>query len=138
MSKVRNYFLVKKYPWLQCRNVWSGEKLGYDFIWIDDMPKGWKKAFGMKIVKEIDSVLGDFRNEYQISQIKEKFGSLRWYDNGAPSEIYDKLCKIIDKYEEISKHTCMICGKHGEIDYKESWLSPLCNKCREKVNNGKL
>ncbi len=138
MRKIKNWLLIKKYPWLQCRNVWNNEKLGYDFTWLDDMPQGWRKAFGMNIVKEIDEILGDYRNEYQITQIKEKWGSLRWYDNGAPDNIYEGLCKIIDTYEEISKHTCLVCGKYGEINYHDSWLMPLCEKHREAEKNGKL
>ena len=45
MKKIRNWLLIKKYPWLQCRNVWNGKKLGYDFTWLDDMPIGWRIAF---------------------------------------------------------------------------------------------
>lgn len=138
MKKIKNWFLVKKYPFLQCRNVWSGKKLGYDFTWLDDMPQGWRKAFGMNIVKEINKALGNYRKDYHITQIKEKYGRLCWYDNGAPEEIYDKICKIVDKYEEISKHTCLICGKKGEIDYNNSWLMPLCENCRKKEKDGNL
>lgn len=73
MRKIKNWLLIKKYPWLQCRNVWNDKKLGYDFTWLDDMPQGWRKAFGMNIVKEIDEALGNYRNEYKITQIKEKY-----------------------------------------------------------------
>lgn len=134
MSKIKNYFLVKKYPFLQCKNAWTGQKLGYDFTWLDDIPVGWRKAFGKKMVRQINRALGDYRKEYQISQIKEKYGSLRWYDNGAPTDIYKKVCYIVEKYEEISKHTCIFCGKKGEIDYNESWLIPQCKKCKKKYD----
>lgn len=78
LKKIKNYFLIKKYPFLQIRNVWTDEKLKtYDYTWLDDMPKGWKKAFGMKMVKEIDEILGDFRKKYQITQIKEKYRRIK-------------------------------------------------------------
>ena len=70
---IKNFFLVKKYPWLRCRNVWTGKLLDYEFTWLDDMPMGWRKAFGMDIVKELDEALGDYRTEYMITQIKEKY-----------------------------------------------------------------
>ena len=38
-----------------------------------------------------------------VCQAKEKFGGLRWYDEGGNEKTRD----IIDKYEEISLHTCL-------------------------------
>ena len=53
------------------------ESLGYEFTWLDDMPQGWRKAFGKKMIKELDKILrkANYQNEYQIAQIKEKW---RW------------------------------------------------------------
>ena len=75
--KIKNWLLIKKYPWLQPRNVWTNEKLDSEFTWLDDMPQGWRKAFGKKMIKELDKILrkANYQNEYQIVQIKEKW---RW------------------------------------------------------------
>lgn len=75
--KIKNWLLVKRYPWLQLRNVWTNEKLDSEFTWLDDMPQGWRKAFGKKMIKELDKILkkANYQNEYQIVQIKEKW---RW------------------------------------------------------------
>ena len=75
--KIKNWLLVKRYPWLQQKNTWTGESLGYEFTWLDDMPQGWRKTFGKKMVKELDKILrkANYQNEYQIAQIKEKW---RW------------------------------------------------------------
>ena len=75
--KIKNWLLVKRYPWLQLKNAWTGESLGYEFTWLDDMPQGWRKAFGKKMIKELDKILrkANYQNEYQIAQIKEKW---RW------------------------------------------------------------
>ena len=49
------------------------------------MPEGWRKIFGIQMCKEIKrALLEDGRKKlykYRITQIKEKFGSLRWYDS---------------------------------------------------------
>lgn len=29
--KIKNWLLVKRYPWLQQKNIWTGESLGYEF-----------------------------------------------------------------------------------------------------------
>ena len=56
--------------------------------------------------------------------IKEKYGTLRWYDAGAPKEVYD----IIHKYEELSFRTCIECGKPAKY-ITQGWISPYCEDC---------
>lgn len=75
--KIKNWLLVKRYPWLQQKNAWIGESSEYKFTWLDCMPQGWRKAFGKKMIKELDKILrkANYQNEYQIVQIKEKW---RW------------------------------------------------------------
>ena len=62
----------------------------YEFTFLDDMPKGWRKCFGISICKEIKASLKRHNclKEYRITQIKEKFGGLRWYNAAAPEEVY--------------------------------------------------
>lgn len=95
---------------------------------LDDMPDGWRKAFGIQMCKEIKKALkkkkGALRH-YRIVQIKEKFGGLRWYDNTYAEEIQ----AIIRKYEQISFRTCINCGEPAEC-ISTGWISPYCNKCK--------
>ena len=140
-NRIKNYFLVKKYPFLLCRNRWSGKELDdkYAYTELDDMPKGWRKTFGKQICRDIkdlfiNSGYKDFLNKYRITQIKEKYGQLRWYDNEVPEKIRNSLDEIIEYYTKLSEHTCIICGEKGSIDNSESWLSPLCNKHRNEIN----
>lgn len=48
------------------------------------MPRGWRKAFGELICADIQRELeaANLVDTYGISEIKEKFGELRWYDYG--------------------------------------------------------
>jgi hypothetical protein len=57
-------------------------------------------------------------------QIKEKFGELRWYDEFSTQDVQD----IIDKYEDISRRTCLICGKPA-TKMSTGWISPYCDDC---------
>ena len=95
---------------------------------LDDMPIGWRKAFGIQMCKEIKAELKKhkFLYKYRIVQIKEKFGYLHWYDGGTPkdSKIYD----IIRKYEDISYKTCIVCGKPA-TKMSTGWISPYCDDC---------
>ena len=96
---------------------------------LDAMPIGWRKCFGIQICKEIKQALLDcggrkMLKNYRIMQIKEKFGGLRWYDQGGCEE----TSKIIQKYEYISYRTCIICGKTASY-LTTGWIEPYCEKC---------
>lgn len=96
---------------------------------LDAMPKGWRKCFGIQMCKEIKKALLEDGGRkklynYRITQIKEKFGCLRWYDERGCEEVD----KIINKYEYISYRTCIKCGKTAEYITK-GWITPYCEKC---------
>lgn len=129
-----NKELIAEYPFLLPRNVFTDKVLDsydYSYTLLDDMPKGWKLAFGEQMCKELKRVLIDegFLYDYRILQIKEKFGQLRWYDN-CGSEM---LWKVISKYEDLSKYTCIECGNKGKVRKLFGWISPYCDDCYKKV-----
>ena len=94
---------------------------------LDDMPDGWRKAFGIKMCKEIKAELKkhNYLRKYRITQIKEKFGGLRWYDAGSPQSIFD----IISKYGHLSQTICINCGKPATC-ISAGYVSPYCDDCK--------
>jgi len=68
----------------------------------------------------------NFLYKYRITQIKEKFGELRWSDSGIPKD--SKVWGIIGKYSEISRKTCINCGKPA-TKISTGWISPYCDDC---------
>lgn len=73
-----NKELIKKYPWLLPTD-WQGDTpIGYDYsyTWLDDLPTGWRIAFGDLICEEIQKELEKYNyvDKYGIIQIKEKYG----------------------------------------------------------------
>ena len=99
---------------------------------LDDMPTGWRKAFGIDLCKELKTELKKHKylRKYRITQIKEKFGGLRWYDNSNTKEGYN----IIQKYEHISFNTCINCGKPATY-VSAGWISPYCDNCKDNKHN---
>ena len=93
---------------------------------LDAMPDGWRKAFGIQMCKELKKVLKQYNYlyKYRIMQIKEKYGSLRWYSDGSPNG-----CEypIINKYEILSERTCIVCGKPAKY-ISTRWISPYCEE----------
>ena len=129
-----NKRLVERYPFLLPRNRWTDlTEEDYDYSWteLDAMPDGWRKAFGEMMCEEIRCALLAVSQEaldnYRIMQIKEKYSSLRWYDNGYP--IGSGIDDIIGKYETLSKHICMRCGKPDVPITGDWWIFPFCKEC---------
>lgn len=94
---------------------------------LDAMDKGWRKAFGIQMCKDIRrQLIKEHRLfSYRIQQIKEKFGCLCWYDNGYTKEMQE----ILDKYEYLSEHTCIVCGKPAKwMTSYEVWRCPYCEE----------
>ena len=115
------WFYHHPLQWLHCIPTYTE---------LDALDKGWRKAFGIKICKDIKRSLlkegGRKRlKEYRIMQIKEKYGFLHWYDAGGNIEI---MREIIPKYEEESLNTCICCGKLA-TKISKGWISPYCDKC---------
>jgi hypothetical protein len=71
--------LIKKYPWLQLRNVWTNEIVDDELTWLDDLPEGWRKTFGLQMVEELDQILrkANYQDKYKITQIKEKWRRIK-------------------------------------------------------------
>lgn len=128
ISNKTKHSLYKIISWID-KNVLDRILFLPSYTELDALEPGWRKAFGIQICKEIKSALkkNKLLYKYRIVQIKEKFGSLRWYDNGAPEEVYH----IINKYENISYNTCICCGKPAK--YRTiGWISPYCEDCVPK------
>ena len=62
-----------------------------------------------------------------ITQVKEKFGGLRFYVYGATDEQY----AFIRFAESISYKTCEICGDRAKPDRTMGWVTTRCAKHRE-------
>ena len=126
-SEDHNHWLILMCPWLRLRD----DEDEYKYTWLDSMPEGWYQAFGEDMCMELKEVIDEVDDpdwEYQILQIKEKFGELRWYTNGVPEEIYQRVDDIIEKYTLKSSHTCIYCGKPANWRAR-GWIEPLCEDC---------
>lgn len=131
-----NTYLCIRFPFLKFRKV--DDTLVYKVFqrssWYECIEKGWRKAFGIQLCKELKDALKrcDYLHKYRICDVKEKFGTLRIYDEGSPqgSDVQD----IINKYDYISFRTCIKCGRPAKY-VSSGWISPYCEDCLD--DNGK-
>lgn len=63
----------------------------------------------------------------RASQVKEKFGTMRFYLSHGTDEMF----QIVHECEEKSHVTCERCGKEGELR-KGGWLQTLCADCHKE------
>ena len=125
-----NEELVVEFPFLR---VYGQESChGVTSTMLDDMPQGWRIAFGRKLCEELkeELVKNNALDSYEVEQIKEKFGGLRWYDNCHLPGVQ----VIIAKYEVLSEKTCIVCGKPAKWMSK-GWISPYCDDCATYQSN---
>lgn len=128
---VKNRFIYFIYTCLKWIDLEILDRLLFipTYTELDAMPVGWRKAFGIQMCQDIRTQLKKDHclYQYRIVQIKEKFGTLRWYDECSSKAIQD----IIQKYEDLSWNTCINCGKPS-TKITNGWISPYCDECFPK------
>ena len=109
---------------------------------IDFLYDGWLKAFVPQMMDELFNALGSYVEDFEVLQIKEKFGEIRLYWGWADRDytdaevedlniLYKTIERIITKYEDISGKTCIECGGKA-THFSTGWTLPYCDSCRDK------
>ncbi|GBD85422.1 hypothetical protein BMS3Abin02_01829 [bacterium BMS3Abin02] len=88
--------------------------------WIQCGP-GW-----YPILARLEEQLRQIDPEYRVHQIKEKFGTLRFYWEGRDYNTGEAT--VVDAEAE-SARTCELCGSPGHLRTRNSWLRTLCDDC---------
>ena len=82
----------------------------------------WNKPITAEEVEERRLAMEEAAKTVPVaSQVKEKFGGLRFYVNGAT----DKHWNYISFAENMSHRTCEVCGAPGKT-YTDGWHQTLC------------
>lgn len=79
-----------------------------------DCDEGW-----FSLIEELHAELVQIDPNYQLVQVKEKFGGLRFYADG--KEIRD----VIGKYERLSFSVCEVTGNPGVLMRKHGVFKTL-------------
>ncbi|MBJ6125426.1 hypothetical protein [Microvirga splendida] len=104
--------LNHKYGWMAGRHGLSFEHGG-----------GWRFLIG-DLLQRIGATLSDEEKlDFQVTQIKEKFGTLRCYVfNGN-----DRIHALVDAAESASEITCDVCAGRGRLR-NSGWISVRCDE----------
>lgn len=99
----------------------------------DEYYKGYQEHFREEKREEL--LKEDFRNvtpivdQVTVDQVKEKFGTLRFYYTGGDETIRG----MVRMAESMSALTCETCGKPGEVRHG-GWIRTLCDEHEAKRN----
>lgn len=89
-----------------------------------DVDEGW-----YQIIIDCDKELSQIDPDYQIYQIKQKFGRLRYYYKASQpfeEKTYLKMTSIVSKYESLSSCTCEATGLPGLLmNSSKGWYKTL-------------
>lgn len=96
-----------------------------DMVQFNEKYASYSSELKEKVFNEMLS--GNLRDEKTIPQIvalqvKEKFGTLRFYYKGGDQYIKG----LVDMAEAMSAYTCEICGNKANIINKKNYLKSLC------------
>lgn len=126
--------LIKKYP-----KIFQDYEGNPGMVNWHGVPGGWLPAIDTLcgcIQSYVDNHVrytkdGKIRpQQVTCSQMKEKFGGLRFYTNG-----HDELVDgMISMAEFICDHTCQVCGSQNNIGRTQGWISTLCESCGQNAH----
>jgi len=102
----------------------------------DNIPARIDCGYGWAgLIRECDETLFSLDPNYEIAQIKEKFGGLRFYFNPTDMNQYSKLNSIVMAIEEKSLETCEECGEPG-YRRRQHDTGYMYTSCDEHGNRG--
>ena len=89
-----------------------------------DTEPGWHP-----LIQQLDQQLHQLTPGYTIQQIKQKYGTLRYYaqpPQNTPPHTTTQFHKLIQQTEQQSAHTCETCGQPATTQKTKNWYHTHC------------
>lgn len=120
------------------REILTGDNFAraYDVL-VKDFPGIFEYAYPecgdgwYELLNELCQKLMEVDPECIASQVKEKYGTLRFY-----AQVSENGQNIIDEYEHRSGHVCESCGSTKNVRQDGSWVRTRCALCRSSMTTG--
>jgi hypothetical protein len=121
MKKELQDKIFKKYPKIFRQRKLSMRETA--MCWGLEIGDGW-----YDLIDNLCSVLEKICPEVEATQVKEKWGGVRFYVCNSNNDA-DFVIRLA---EHKSYYICEKCGEAGEIRDDKYWLVTLCDKCNKK------
>lgn len=90
------------------------------------------------LITDLETKLKALSPDYTISQVKEKFGGLRYYASAGDvdAETSKQFYDLIREAEAKSYEICECCGQPGRLTRRggRGWYKTLCSACSGKLS----
>jgi len=92
----------------------------------DHVGPGWQP-----IIEKLHAELLKIDPDYEVDQIKEKFGELRYYHHTELTQpaVHDTMNKLVEDAAQASAKTCEYCGQPAKTKIHQGWYKTLCDNC---------
>ncbi|MDI6785087.1 MAG: hypothetical protein QMD92_00100 [bacterium] len=117
MKTVLEQFLIREFPelYVGVYRPLTENLMSFGFECSD----GW-----FALLYDLSRALTKLDEGVVATQVKEKYGTLRFYIEGGSDEVFE----LIDKAEGKSATICEICGELGKLRSLGTWLKTLCDE----------
>jgi len=127
MNDKNTKYLLENFP-----ELYKGFYMSYKdtaMCWGFECCDGW-----FEIIKNLSEELYAYTERTgarlpEVTQVKEKYGTLRYYIMHGTEEQY----KIIDKWCDLSETTCEETGKPGKLRVKWGWYKTLSDEMAKEL-----
>lgn len=128
MSPELDAYLCRKFPLLYADRHQPMDRTS--MCWGFEIGDGWYQII-RDLSGKLEPLIADLPEEEQRAtracQVKEKFGTLRFY---MTSET-DAMSDAISRAERRTETTCESCGGDGEPNRDGGWVKTRCPGCRD-------
>lgn len=107
------------------------------------IPDGWGRWIGCDagwypLITALDAGLAAIAPDYELNQVKEKYGTLRYYAEPPSSDesLRSAFDELIGAAEKRSETICERCGDRGSLCVAARWYKTLCDPCVEALAAG--
>ena len=127
MNNENTKYLLENFP-----ELYRGFYMSYEdtaMCWGFECGDGW-----FNLIKDLSEELYAYTKKTgvelpEVTQVKEKYGTLRYYIISGTEEQY----RIINKYCDMSDKICEVTGKPGKLRVKGGWYMTLSDDVAKEL-----
>lgn len=149
LKKLDKKELVERFPFLQMRDYHGKpafcDETGEPILEAGANDWGWNDiilCWAEKVKPIYEQMPQDAKDQFYVSQLKEKYGDMRLYLSCYPTGPFEKISEYTTMVEHLSTFTCINCGHISKSsDGKKlfawstrgGWITITCKKCAKKA-----